>query len=100
MSENLKILRWDVSGWAGIDHVSVVNPSPHLIEFFSADNAEGKSSLLESLRGALGGAGAIGEGAVSAGQTAEQVRQHINVLPVLMALRGSLEPLDVHRVGV
>lgn len=73
MEESLKILRWDVTGWAGIDHVSVVNPSPHLIEFFSADNAEGKSSLLESLRGAIGGATAIGEGVIRAGASRAEV---------------------------
>lgn len=61
MSDEIKIIRWETKGWAGVDFVSILNPSPHLVEFFSEENAQGKTSLLEALKGSLAGAGAIGD---------------------------------------
>lgn len=71
--DKLIIAKWDVSGWAGVDQVSIINPSRHLIELCSEENAEGKTSLLESLRGAIGGAGAIGEGVIREGASKAEV---------------------------
>jgi len=70
--DELRLLKIEVRGWAGIDEVVILDPPDWLIEFWSLENGEGKTSLLEAIRLALGG-GTLKPGAIRTGESGGEV---------------------------
>lgn len=68
----MNILEITVKGWAGVDEVRIVNPPDWMIELFSVENGEGKTSLVEALKNAMGG-GTIPSGAIRDGASQAEV---------------------------
>lgn len=58
----MRLLKFDVSGWAGVDRITIVNPPERVLEVWSTDNGQGKSSLLEPLLALAGGKARIVDG--------------------------------------
>lgn len=66
MSE-FRILGFEVHGWAGVERIELHNVSWPLAAFWSTENKQGKTSLGEALRGAMGGKSQIGKGVIRDG---------------------------------
>lgn len=57
----MKLLRIEVAGWAGVDNLVVLNPG-RLLELWSEEHGQGKSSALEPLLALAGGKARIADG--------------------------------------
>ena len=58
----MRIIKIHVRGWAGVDDIFILEPPAPILELYSKDNAQGKSSFIEALLALAGGKAKVVDG--------------------------------------
>jgi hypothetical protein len=58
----MKVLLYDVKGWAGCESLTIINPERAIVELYSRVHGQGKSSAIEPLKALAGGKASLPDG--------------------------------------
>ncbi|MFH1185102.1 MAG: hypothetical protein V1755_08700 [Chloroflexota bacterium] len=84
----MEILKFSAHNVGNIESVEVINLPKPLAEFFSVENADGKTTLATALKGASLGAGAVPDDFIREGATAADVELHFTDVQINLGLGG------------